>query len=242
MTLTTVTFDFHNTIAICDEWFELEVRTLVPELFNWLEARESLYVAASTREQAQQIYRAFRLDIIQHGEERDAVDGVLHVLRLLELDIDRSLVEQGIRDLMWAALPGCRPVDGVIDTVRQLAAAGVRLGVVSNAVYHPFLEWSLAKFGIAEYFASVVTSASAGFYKSRPEVYQHALRELNACPEHALHVGDSYRFDVEGAERAGMRTVWYCISDREGSGDAADLRVSSLVGLAPKLLQHFGAG
>jgi hypothetical protein len=39
-----------------------------------------------------------------------------------------------------------------------------------------------------------------------------------------------------------MRTVWYCISDREGSGDAADLRVSSLVGLAPKLLQHFGAG
>jgi putative hydrolase of the HAD superfamily len=241
MPLTAVTFDFHNTLAICDEWFELEVRTLVPRFLDWYEARDGATFSASTREQARQIYRAFRLEIIQHGEECDAVDGVLHVLRQLGLEIDRSLVEQGTEELMRAALPGSRPVTGVVEAVQQFASAGIRLGVVSNAIYHPFLEWSLAKFGIAECFTTVVTSSSAGYYKSRPEVYRHALRELRARPEDALHVGDSYRFDVEGAGRAGMRTVWYRVSDDEGVGDAADLRVTSLVGLAPLLLERFGA-
>jgi len=30
-----ITFDFHNTLAACPEWFELEVRTLPSSFLNW---------------------------------------------------------------------------------------------------------------------------------------------------------------------------------------------------------------
>ena len=63
-------------------------------------------------------------------------------------------------------------------------------------------------FGIAAAFTTVVTSASAGFYKSRPEIYLHAAEQLGVVPQPMVHVGDSLRFDVGGASRAGMGTVW----------------------------------
>jgi putative hydrolase of the HAD superfamily len=93
--------------------------------------------------------------------------------------------------------------------VRALHGRGLRCGIVSSAVHHPFLEWTLERFGLTAAFASVVTSASSGYYKSRPEIYQTALRALGVAPGEAVHVGDSYRFDVQGARRAGLRTIWY---------------------------------
>jgi putative hydrolase of the HAD superfamily len=84
---------------------------------------------------------------------------------------------------------------------------------VSSAVHHPFLDWTLARFGLGDAFTTIITSASSGFYKSRPEIYQAALRDLGVAATETIHVGDSYRFDVQGARRAGLRTVWYAPTD-----------------------------
>jgi putative hydrolase of the HAD superfamily len=80
-------------------------------------------------------------------------------------------------------------------------------------------------------FQSVVTSASSGFYKSRPEIYWTALDQIGAAPERSIHVGDSYRFDVLGGMRAGLATVW--LSDDPEAGEkspAPDAIVGSLIG------------
>ena len=66
------------------------------------------------------------------------------------------------------------------------------------------------------------------------------VKRLNAAASDAVHVGDSHRFDVETASRAGMRTVWFMRSDVEAAGNGANLAVSSLVGLAPLIMDHFG--
>jgi FMN hydrolase / 5-amino-6-(5-phospho-D-ribitylamino)uracil phosphatase len=84
----------------------------------------------------------------------------------------------------------------------------------------------------------VITSASAGFYKSRAELYVHAAELLGATPERMVHVGDSFRFDVAGARRAGMRTVWLR-SDQAESGDPSihpDLVLTTLEAAAPEIL------
>ena len=107
-----------------------------------------------------------------------------------------------------SALDGARPVPGAVETVRAIHHAGIAVGVISSAVYHPFLEWTLSAFGIRDRIAAVVTSASAGYYKSRPELYWHAADLLRVAPRRVVHVGDSLRFDVGGASRAGMGTVW----------------------------------
>jgi FMN phosphatase YigB (HAD superfamily) len=240
MPLKAVTFDFHNTLADCDEWFQLEVRELVPAVLKWLALADDSVVSQDERDAAVRHYRALRLDIMEHGEERDAYDCTMDVLGLLGREVDPAVVRQGVDEVMRAALPGSMPVPGVVDAVRDLCANDIELAVVSSAVHHDFLEWSLAKFGIRECFTHVVTSASCGYYKSRTEIYEHTLERLNVAPADAVHVGDSHRFDVETATRAGMRTVWFSRVDTAASTNGAGLTVTSLEGLSPLILGHFG--
>ena len=204
-----VTFDFHNTLAVCDAWFELEIRDLAAAYLSW-QARQAgngpgdpaLLTTATTT------YRQLRLEIIEHGNELAAEACVTQVLERLSLPVDTASIIQGVGELMRDVFSEVTPVPGAAATVRGLHAAGVTMGIVSSAVYHPFLEWTLARFELRDAFLDVTTSASAGYYKSRPELFWHAAAALGADSKTTVHVGDSYRFDVEGADRAGMKTVW----------------------------------
>ncbi len=240
MPLTAVTFDFHNTLAECDEWFQIEIRELVPRFLDWLAAGNGSQIANAERVAAVTHYRALRLEIMDHGEERDAYDCTADVLTLLGRNVDRATIRTGVDEIMRQALPGSNPVPGVVDAVQSLRRHGIRLAVVSSAVHHDFLEWSLAKFGIHACFTHVVTSASCGFYKSRTEIYEHTLDQLGVSAAETVHIGDSYRFDVETATRAGMQTVWYSRSQDEHHENGAGLTLSSLEGLAPLVLSRFG--
>jgi len=238
LTIDTVTFDFHNTLAWCDDWFQLEIRRLVPALLRWHGNIDDPTIEAKAIER----YRALRLEIIHHGNEQDAVTCAMQVLQELEISIDRPTIERGIAEVMRGALVTSEPVTGAIETVHRLADQGLRLGVISSAVYHPFLVWSLEKFGLADAFQVIVTSASAGYYKTRPELYYYTLAQLGSKPDRSVHVGDSYRFDVLGARAAGMHTVWFDTGHHEGRGDEADLCVTTIEGLAPVLLERFDSG
>ena len=125
-----------------------------------------------------------------------------------------------------------------MQTVRAIHNAGIPIGVVSSAVYHPFLEWTLEKFGISDAIQVIVTSASAGFYKSRPEIYWHAAELIGAAPSRMVHVGDSLRFDVGGAARAGFGTVWLQREGAEPTSDAPlpDLTVRTLLNSAAGII------
>ncbi len=230
MPVRAVTIDFHNTIARCDRWFALEIRELVPETLRLLAERGEFAAPAGSAEQARVTYRALRAGIMASGEERDALDCTLATLHTLDLTPDRGRVAAAIETLMREALPGARPEPGVVAAIEALRARGLRLGVVSSAVHHPFLEWTLERFGVAGVFDTVITSASSGYYKTRPEIYHAALRELGVAATDAIHVGDSYRFDVQGAHRAGLRAVWYASTaaaldqpDNEADATVSDL-------------------
>ena len=113
---------------------------------------------------------------------------------------------------------------------------GITLGVVSSAVFHPFLEWSLADSACA----TVQRDRDLGKFR----LLQVATRDLLVCaqileavPAASLHVGDSARFDVEGAHRAGMRTAWLnsnCSADPPGA--QPNLVFTSLVGSARRCM------
>lgn len=112
--------------------------------------------------------------------------------------------------------------------------------VVSSAAYHPFLEWTLERFGIDQCFEAVLTSADCGHYKSSPRIYELAAEMLGRRPETVIHMGDSERFDVRSAQQAGMRAV---LVDWDGNGagcTSADLRVETLCGLPDRLIATFG--
>ncbi len=110
------------------------------------------------------------------------------------------------------------------------------MAVISNAVYHPFLEWCLDDWGIRDAFAAIISSASCGYYKSHDGIYTCAMETLGVSSAGTVHIGDSYRFDVEAAHRLGLRTVWLNLTGKPRDPCVADLVVSDVDGLAPRVL------
>ncbi|HEX2280705.1 MAG TPA: HAD family hydrolase, partial [Thermomicrobiales bacterium] len=233
-----ITFDFHNTLASCPEWFELEVRRLPSSFLRWWAERDGRQIDRAQLDEADARYRQLRHEIMEHGNEMTAEACLEQVFGAMRLQVTADDVRSGIANLMHGALAGAAPVPGAVATVREIHRAGVPIGIVSSAVYHPFLEWTLEAFGIKDAFDVVITSASAGFYKSRAELYVHAAELLGATPERMVHVGDSFRFDVAGARRAGMGTVWLR-GDQAESDDPSirpDLVLTTLEAAAPEIL------
>jgi HAD superfamily hydrolase (TIGR01509 family) len=216
----------------------LEVRTLPSALLGWRAQQRHGFVSDEIAGEADRRYRALRADIIDHGNELTAEASLEHVFSQMGLTVSRDDIETGIAQLMRAAVAGASPIPGAIETVRELSQTGAPIGIVSSAVYHPFLEWTLEAFGLRDAFQVIVTSASAGFYKSRPEIFLHAAEALGADPGRMVHVGDSLRFDVGGAGRAGMAAVWlrHVGGRHEADAFTPDLTLETLVAAAPRIL------
>lgn len=243
MTTGGITFDFHNTIARCETWFQLEVRHLISAFLNWQATAMGRTLQPGLSAAADAAYRRLRLAIHHHGHELPAERCVATVLHQMGIDIDDAEIARGVNDLMRQALDEATPMAGAVETVQTLADHDIALGIVSSAVHHPFLEWTLERFGIRDAFAVVTSSASAGYYKSRPEIYWQTLHELGAVASASVHVGDSVRFDVGGAQRAGMRTVLVS-ADHDGQGTdepVPNLVLPTLQDAAPRILNVLAA-
>jgi FMN phosphatase YigB (HAD superfamily) len=240
-----ITFDFHNTLATCDTWFHLEVRTLASAFLQWEAAARGATVRPELVAAADLAYRRLRQAIHSHGHELPSERCVAVVLDRLGIHTPAERIAYGVDHVMDAALADVQPVAGAVETVGELAARGVKLGIVSSAVHHPFLEATLERFGIRGAFQVVTTSASTGYYKSRPEIFWHTLNQLDASPGRSVHIGDSLRFDVGGAQRAGMRTVLVAshAGERDHQTPRPDLVLSSLCDASSRildLLRHSG--
>lgn len=236
----TVTLDFHNTIINSDAWFQIEVFDLPGAWLRWRCVQLGESVDQTLIDEANAAYRRLRKAIHEHGHELTAeacLEIVLPQVGVFASEVD---IAEGTEAIMTDTMNGISPVDGVIDLIRSLNAEGIRLGIVSSAVYHPFLLWCLDRYDLTDAFTAINTSASVGWYKSRPEIYWSSLDALDATPERSLHLGDSARFDVATARRAGMQTVWY---QRPGAkplenDPGPDLTLSTLVGATPRVLER----
>jgi HAD superfamily hydrolase (TIGR01509 family) len=233
-----ITFDFHNTLAACPEWFELEVKTLPSVFLRWWSAHRERAIATANFADADSRYRELRRDIMEHGNELTAEACLVQIFAQMRLDIPSDDIQTGVAQVMRKAMVGVSPVPGAVETVRKLHETGVPIGVVSSAVYHPFLEWTLEAFEVRDALQVVITSASAGFYKSRPEIFLHAADALAADPSRTVHIGDSLRYDVGGASRVGMGTVWLRRDDARHAEDSyvPDLILETLESSAPRIL------
>jgi FMN phosphatase YigB (HAD superfamily) len=236
----TITFDFHNTLIECDPWFQIEIRTLVSDVLRYWHDLGEIDVPDSVLAAVDVEYRKLRLAIHGHGHELPADRAVRVILERVGFAMSWDAIDIALDSIMRRAFDYARPVPGAPETVTELTESGIQLGVVSSAVHHDFLLWSLERFGMLGSFERVVTSASCGFYKSRPEIYWSALSDLGAGARGSLHIGDSLRFDVGGASQAGMRTAWYQRPNAKETPTAElapDLIVTSMAQAAPDLLE-----
>ncbi|MDB4954567.1 MAG: hypothetical protein JWO36_2136, partial [Myxococcales bacterium] len=136
----------------------------------------------------------------------------------VERDVEATVAwlwsEQPTRNL-WR-----KPIADMVALARELAARGVRVAVLSNS--EGKLAELLAEIGIADPFVAIIDSGRVGIEKPDPRIFAHALETIGAPS--AVHIGDSWSADIEGARGAGWRSIWY--RSRPAKGGIADSSVA----------------
>jgi FMN hydrolase / 5-amino-6-(5-phospho-D-ribitylamino)uracil phosphatase len=77
-----------------------------------------------------------------------------------------------------------------------------RLGLVSNGNTYP------ERCGLPDIFAFTIFAHDSEVQKPQPEFYERVLSETHTFPDEIIHVGDSLRNDVSGAQAVGIRAIW----------------------------------
>jgi 2-haloalkanoic acid dehalogenase type II len=132
---------------------------------------------------------AVRAMLASFGKSADA--GTLERYRRLQWDGHR-------RD--FALRPGVR------ETLAELRARGLHLGMVSN-IDDDQLDHLLEIAGVRAHFHAVLSSERARSCKPARGIFEAALASAGCTPGEAIFVGDSLFHDVGGAAALGMRSV-----------------------------------
>ena len=116
--------------------------------------------------------------------------------------------------------------DDVLPALDLLRLREMTLGVLSNIDRD--MDALSQELGLAPYLDFTVTSGEVGRGKPHPPIFLTALERADVEPREALHVGDSYASDVQGARGVGIHPL---LLDRDGiHTDVTDCpRISSLV-------------
>jgi putative hydrolase of the HAD superfamily len=122
--------------------------------------------------------------------------------------------------------------------VRELAARGVSLGIVSNTGRTPgvVLRRVLERHGLLQYFGPVSYSDEVGVRKPEAAIFRVTLAGAGVAPSEALHIGDNPDADVVGAQGVGMRAAHYTAGFRRAAAQA-DLIIPDLAMLPEEVFR-----
>lgn len=105
------------------------------------------------------------------------------------------------------------------------------LGALSNG------NADVRRVGLGEYFSFALSADALGVSKPDPSVFQAALARAQVTAQRAVHIGDNPLDDIFGAQRVGMRTIWFNPQQQPWQGERApDAQVHSLSQLPQTLL------
>ena len=232
--LDAVTFDYWNTLC----WEERgHTRSLRMEAWAGL-LEEAGFACERTLLDA--VFDESWQRYVEHwtsNQQYQAVRAAEDLLERLGFDVPKPVRRELIEAFSTVgAQATLHLTDNLVDCLRTLKAAGVKLGIICDVgmTASTILRAHLDKHGVLELFDHWSFSDEVGHYKPSPVIFRHALDGLGGVvPARAGHVGDIRRTDVAGAKGMGMVAVRYTgVSDDDTAdtpegdhvlGDHADL-------------------
>ena len=139
----------------------------------------------------------------------------LKLLERLGIRENREFLAEKIVELWWE-YADLEVYPDVMETLVQLKAKGVKIGVVTNGLKSDFQQ-ILGKLRLSDCFEVVVGIDTCKKAKPNQEIFFYAVNKLRVRPEETIFVGDSIKHDYEGAEGAGLKPL---LIDREGKTPA----------------------
>jgi HAD superfamily hydrolase (TIGR01662 family) len=98
--------------------------------------------------------------------------------------------------------------EDAISTLETLKSGGYRLGLISNTSDDNNVQGIIDRWGLRQFFETIVTSAALGIRKPDARIFQIALDRFQIQPDAAVMIGDALNADVLGANRSGIYSVW----------------------------------
>lgn len=224
--ITAITFDLDDTLW--DIW--PTIARAEERLHEWLALNHpqipQRYTPVTLRELAHEVVAA-RPEI---GHDRTWVRKQALALAAERVGIDNLCVESAY-EVFFAARNDVLFFEDSLPALESLAAR-YTLGALSNG------NADIKRVGLDHLFDFAINAVDAGAPKPEPAMFESACCYLGLEPQQIVHVGDDPELDVQGAARAGLRTVWV---NRKGQqweygGARADAEIATLADLPGVLL------
>jgi putative hydrolase of the HAD superfamily len=103
-----------------------------------------------------------------------------------------------------------RPDPQAVPLLEALRGRGIKTAIVSNTPWgSPADAWraELTRHGLLDKVDATVFCMDVGWRKPHRAPFDRALSLLHVAPADALFVGDDHRWDIVGAQNAGLRPV-----------------------------------
>jgi HAD superfamily hydrolase (TIGR01549 family) len=157
-------------------------------------------------------------------------------LQLSGIDDDRLV--DAMAETYWRMFHGAPATFVDAETALRELHGRFRLGMITNGHTGPQRK-TIELSGLASLFEPdlLIVSGEAGFHKPEATIYLHAMQRAGSTPDESMMVGDNPVNDIDGAARAGMRTVWVARNGEEYPEDLAppDAVLRTLYELPPLL-------
>ena len=222
-----VFFDLYGTLAGFDPPRE-EVQTQALESFGFTATKQGIALGYVGADDWMSQVNASDTPLSRIlGQERDHFFAEYQRLIMEGAGIDVDLDTAG---QVWAKVQqipySFAAFDDTLPVLDMLKLRELTLGLISNIGRD--IDEMCESLGLAPYLDFTVTSTEVGIGKPHPPVFLKALDRAGVAPDEAIHVGDSYRSDVEGARSVGIRPL---LLDRDGvMTDVTDCpRIGSLI-------------
>ncbi|MBN2860021.1 MAG: HAD family hydrolase [Sphaerochaetaceae bacterium] len=144
------------------------------------------------------------------GEQAFLDQQARYVLQQLGREVTESSVTSMITQIdrqlyrmMERSFTLIRPFPHLGETLSSLVESGLILSALSDFPVARKLE----TLGVDRYFTYRSCAQETGYLKPHKEPFSHMAKIMGLDPSEILYVGDSYRKDMVGAKRAGMKTI-----------------------------------
>jgi len=111
-----------------------------------------------------------------------------------------ALIEARVYTRWYRIFRTLKPFPGLVRTVADFRAAGLKLAVLSDFPIRKRLE----DMGLPGPWDCAFSSEETGYLKPHPQAFQVLANRLELPASDILYVGNSYTYDVLGAAAAGM--------------------------------------
>lgn len=160
-----------------------------------------------------ELHRIFKLtygSMLEMSRDPSRYDSFMPVRQYLDVSSEFRHLSGREKDLIEQtfAYHECGRVPSEHKTVLHMLSKSHLLGVVSNIwCSSNYFNEMLAEEGVHKLFKVILYSSDHGSVKPSSVLFKKAAELFSEKPSKIVHIGDSYKRDVLGAKKAGMKSI-----------------------------------